>query len=145
MSHLILDYPWLSLLPPFAAIGLAIATRRVVVSLAAGVFVGALILAAGNPWQAIHATVSEHLWPSLVDFDHLRVFLFTALMGAMIGVVHKSGGMHGVVESLAPLAKTRRRGLLLTWFLGLLIFIDDYANSLLLGNTMRRRRVDGSV
>ena len=137
MSDLILDYPWLSLLPPLAAIGLAIATRRVVVSLAAGVFVGALILAGGNLWKAIRSTVSDHLWPSLIDFDHIQVFVFTTLMGAMIGVVHKSGGMHGVVESLAPLAKNRRGGQLLTWFLGLLVFIDDYANSLLLGNTMR--------
>ena len=137
MSNLILDYPWLSLLPPFVAIGLAIATRRVVVSLASGVFVGTLILAGGNPWKAMRSTVSEHLWPSLIDFDHVQVFIFTAFIGAMIGVVHKSGGMHGVVGSLAPLAKTRRRGQLLTWFLGLLVFIDDYANSLLLGNTMR--------
>jgi Na+/H+ antiporter NhaC len=126
-----------SLLPPLLAITLAIVTRRVIVSLAAGVFVGAMILAEWNPFQAIVAVVHAHLWPSLVDADHLLVFAFTLLMGAMIGVIHRSGGMHGIVDKLAPLARSRRGGQLVTWLLGLIIFFDDYANTLLLGTTMR--------
>jgi Na+/H+ antiporter NhaC len=58
-------------------------------------------------------------------------------MGAMIGVIQRCGGMNGVVNSLAPLARSRRGGQVLTWLLGLIIFIDDYANTLLLGHTMR--------
>ena len=81
--------------------------------------------------------LEKHLWTSLCDPDHIRVFVFTALMGAMIGVVQRMGGMQGVVQALAPLARTRRSGQMLTWVLGLLIFIDDYANTLLLGHTMR--------
>ena len=41
-------YGWMSLLPPVAAIVLAIATRRIVVSLLAGVMVGALIMCQGD-------------------------------------------------------------------------------------------------
>ena len=77
------------------------------------------------------------LWASLADQSHFRVFVFTALMGAMIGVIQRAGGMQDVVSRLAPLSGSRRGGQLLTWALGLLVFIDDYANSLLLGNTMR--------
>ena len=55
----------------------------------------------------------------------------------MIGVIHRSGSMRSLVASIAPWATTRRAGQLLTWMLGLLIFIDDYANTLLLGHTMR--------
>ncbi len=136
-----MDYGWWSLVPPVVAIGLAIATRRVIASLLLGSVIGVLILkdwsANWNPLTAIADLLENHLWASLCDPEHLRVFVFTALMGAMIGVIHRMGGMHGVVRSLAPLARTRRSGQVLTWVLGLLIFIDDYANTLLLGNTMR--------
>ena len=126
-----------SLLPPLVAIALAMLTRRIVFALGAGVFVGSLILAGGHPVLATSRAFELHLWKSLVDEQHLRVFTFTLLMGAMIGVIHRCGGMHGVVNLLAPLARNRRGGQFLTWLLGLLVFIDDYANSLLLGNTMR--------
>jgi Na+/H+ antiporter NhaC len=136
-----MNYGWWSVVPPVVAICLAIVTRRVVASLLFGIVVGVLILtdwSGDAPMLAAVADLCEaRLWPNLCDQGHLRVFVFTSLMGAMIGVIHRSGGMQGVVNSLAPLARTRRGGQLLTWFLGLLIFIDDYANSLLLGNTMR--------
>ncbi|MCL4203971.1 MAG: hypothetical protein KJ000_15830 [Pirellulaceae bacterium] len=133
------EHPYgpLSLLPPLAAIVLAIATRRVVLSLCSGVFLGALILSGGNPWRAVAAMLEDHLWTSLTDPAHLRVFAFTALMGAMVGVVHRSGGMLGVVQLLAPWARGRRSGQIVTWLLGLAVFFDDYANTLLLGTTLR--------
>ncbi len=136
-----MDYGWWSLVPPLVAIILAIVTRRVVASLLLGSAIGALILkdwsADWNPLTAVADLLEKHLWTSLCDPDHIRVFVFTALMGAMIGVVQRMGGMQGVVQALAPLARTRRSGQMLTWVLGLLIFIDDYANTLLLGHTMR--------
>ncbi len=136
-----MNYGWWSVVPPVVAIGLAIATRRVVTSLLVGTVVGTLILkdwsANRNPLTSVADLCEDHLWPSLCHPDHIRVFAFTALMGAMIGVIHRMGGMQGVVLALTPLARTRRGGQLLTWFLGLLIFIDDYANTLLLGSTMR--------
>lgn len=133
------EHPYgpLSLLPPLAAIVLAIVTRRVVFSLCSGVFLGALILSGGNPWRAVAAMLEDHLWTSLTDPAHLRVFAFTALMGAMVGVVHRSGGMLGVVQLLAPWARGRRSGQIVTWLLGLAVFFDDYANTLLLGTTLR--------
>jgi Na+/H+ antiporter NhaC len=130
-------YGLLSLLPPLAAILLAITTRRVVFSLGSGVFLGALILAGGNPLLAVTTMLEDHLWTSLIDPGHLRVFAFTALMGAMVGVIHRSGGMTGVVHLLAPWARGRRSGQITTWLLGLVVFFDDYANTLLLGTTLR--------
>lgn len=133
------DHPYgpLSLLPPVVAILLAIATRRVVIPLLLGIFVGALILEDWKPHLAVAAFFEGHLWPSLAAEDHLRVFTFTLVMGALVGVIHASGGMHGVVNALAPLARNRRSGQLTTWGLGLIVFFDDYANTLLLGGTMR--------
>jgi Na+/H+ antiporter NhaC len=130
-------YGWLSLLPPLAAILLAVTTRRVVLSLLLGTAIGACILNHGHPTLAVASLLTEHLWSSLVNEDHVRVFAFTLLMGAMVGVIHRSGGMHGVVGALSPLARNRRSGQVTTWCLGLVVFFDDYANTLLLGGTMR--------
>ena len=133
-----MDPTWKSLLPPLITVLLAIATRRIIVSLLVGVATGAFLLAPDyNPIAAAYLFSEGLLWKSLADEDHLRVFVFTALMGAMIGVIRRSGGMEGIVTSLSPLAQTRRSGQLLTWALGLIIFIDDYANTLLLGHTMQ--------
>ena len=133
-----MDPTWKSLLPPLITVLLAIATRRIILSLVIGVAVGAVLLSPDyNPVAAAYILSEGLLWESLTDSDHLRVFVFTALMGAMIGVIRQSGGMEGIVSALSPLAKTRRSGQLLTWALGLIIFIDDYANTLLLGHTMQ--------
>ncbi|MCA9234555.1 MAG: hypothetical protein KDA44_03760 [Planctomycetales bacterium] len=130
-------YGWLCLAPPIAAIALAIVTRRAVASLLAGIFVGALITSGYHPFTAIHDFFEVHMWPTFVESDRLRVFSFTLLMGAMIGVITAGGGMQGFVHLLTPFARTRRGGQLVTWVMGLAIFFDDYANTMLLGNTMQ--------
>ncbi len=79
----------------------------------------------------------SHLWAALVDSSHLRVFAFTAILGMQVALIHRSGGMLGIVRWAAPMARSRRGGQVLTWMLGLVVFIDDYANTLLLGSTMR--------
>jgi hypothetical protein len=43
----------------------------------------------------------------------------------------------GIVEVLRPLATSPRRGQFFTWLSGMIIFFDDYANTLIVGNTMR--------
>lgn len=138
------DYEWWSLVPPVVAIVLAIVTRRVVVSLLIGLVVGAFIWK-GEPLAAFGGLAvmlrdslvaydyDEKMW----DIDHVKVLIFTLMMGAMVGTVHQNGGMAAVARGVANWASNRRRGQLATWALGLIIFIDDYANSLLLGHTMR--------
>jgi Na+/H+ antiporter NhaC len=130
-------YGWLSLLPSLVAIVLAIATRRVVLSLLAGIVVGALLTCGGNIPSALYDTFFTHLWPSFTSPGKLRIFCFTIVMGAMLGIIQRTGGMHGLVEAITPLARTRRGGQVVTWLTGLVIFFDDYANTLLLGSTFR--------
>ena len=133
------DHPfgaW-SLAPPLVAIVLAIATRHAAWSLLAGVAAGAVILAKGNVLAAVPQLLETHLWSVFANDDRLRVFAFTLLMGAMVGVIGAAGGMRGLVDAISPLAKNRRRGQLATWLLGLVIFFDDYANTMLLGSTLR--------
>ena len=130
-------YGWLSLLPSLIAIGLAIATRQVVISMLIGIFSGALITNQGSPWGGIADTLELHLWQALIQEERLRVFAFTLIMGAMIAVIQRSGGMRGLIEVVSPWASNRRRGQVATWFLGMLVFFDDYANTVLLGKTLQ--------
>ena len=62
---------------------------------------------------------------------------FVIFMLAMVGVIIKAGGIHGLMQRIARLAKDARRTQIATWFMGLAIFFDDYANSILVGSTMR--------
>lgn len=130
-------FGWFSLAPPVVAVVLAIATRRVLVSLLAGLAIGALVTCGGNPINALVDLLEIHLWSTLTDPGKLRVFAFTLLLSAMIGVIQVAGGMRGLVNLITPWARSRRSGQLATWCLGLVIFFDDYANSLLLGSTLR--------
>ena len=135
MEH---PYGLLSTIPPVAAIVLAMITRRPIVSLLLGIFCGALVTTGGDPITAVADTLEVHLWPTLIDPGKMRVFAFTLLMAGMIGVISRCGGMQGLIQLISPLAKTRRSGQLTTWLLGLVVFFDDYANTILLGSTLRQ-------
>lgn len=130
-------YGWWSLLPPVVAIVMAMITRRVVLSLVVGVLAGALITTHGNVFQAVSQTLEVQLWQTVTEVSKLRLFAFTLTMGALVGVINRAGGMQALINSVSRYAKSRRSAQLSTWFLGLLIFFDDYANCLLLGSTLR--------
>lgn len=128
---------WLSLLPPLVAIALALITREVILSLFAGIWLAALLVVGFNPVTATTHSLSEFVLAPLADTDHIAIVLFSLMLGGMVGVITKSGGAQGVVEVLRPYATTRKRGQFFAWLSGLIIFFDDYANTLIRGNTMR--------
>ncbi len=128
---------WLSLLPPLVAIGLAIAFKEVLLSLFLGVFAGALTLYGWNPFTALGRTVDRFIVPSVTDSGQASILIFTLMLGGMVGLVTKSGGTHGIVERLSRYATNATRGQVATWLMGVLIFFDDYSNSLIVGSTMR--------
>lgn len=134
---------WLSIIPPLVAILLALVFREVVVSLVVGIFSGAAILAVyqTGTWTGIGrgflAVVDEYVLPALSDSDHMAIVIFSMLIGGMVALVSQNGGMQGIVNGIARYAQTARSGQLATWLLGMVIFFDDYANTLVVGNTMR--------
>lgn len=128
---------WLSLLPPLVAIALALLTREVILSLFAGIWLGALLVVGYNPVTATTHSLTDFVLEPLTDGDHMAIILFSLMLGGMVGVVSRSGGAQGIVEVLRPLATNRRRGQFFAWLSGLIIFFDDYANTLIRGNTMR--------
>jgi len=67
----------------------------------------------------------------------MSIIIFSLTLGGMVGVISKMGGTQGIVEKLAKYASTAKRGQVITWLLGIFIFFDDYANTLIVGSTMR--------
>jgi Na+/H+ antiporter NhaC len=129
---------WLSLLPPLLAITFALVFREVVISLFAGIWLGALLIAGFNPVAATLSALDRFVLGALADdSDRVAIAMFSLLLGGMVGVITRSGGTRGIVEALRPYATNARRGQLMTWLAGLVIFFDDYANTLIVGNTMR--------
>ena len=130
---------WFSLLPPLVAIALALLFREVVTALFAGVWLGALAVAGFNPLSATWRLIDTFVVPALGDTDggHTQIVVFSLLLGGMVGIIARNGGTMGIVEAVAPFARTTIRGKLATWGAGLAIFFDDYANTLIVGTTMR--------
>ena len=128
---------WLSLLPPLLAIALALLTRDVVISLFLGVASGAFIYTGFSPTETLARSIDRYLVGALADGDHASIILFTTLLGGMVGLVTRSGGTQGVIERLKPFATNARRGQLATLGMGTAVFFDDYANTLIVGPTMR--------
>lgn len=128
---------WFSILPPLMAIALALITREVVSSLFLGIWLGALFLAGYNPFAAILMSIDRFIRPALADPDHAAIVIFSLLLGGMVGLMSRTGGTRAIVNAVTPLATSRRRGQFATWLAGIAIFFDDYANTLIVGNTMR--------
>jgi Na+/H+ antiporter NhaC len=135
---------WLSIIPPLAAILLALLFREVIVSLFIGVWAGAFI-AGGMRLGSIYyfllsffEVVEKYVVAALADSGHVSIIVFSLLIGGMVAIISRNGGMAGVVELFSRYARSPRSAQFMTWLLGVAIFFDDYANTLIVGNTMRK-------
>ncbi len=132
MEHL---GPW-GLIPPLLTITLAFITKDVIISLFLGIVSGVLIVAGGNPAMALINT-TDLLAKALNDGWNIRIFLFCALLGGLVGMLSKTGASSALGSWASRHLKTPQSSQLTAWFFGLLIFIDDYFNSLTVGTIMR--------
>ncbi|MGD8607910.1 MAG: Na+/H+ antiporter NhaC family protein [Myxococcales bacterium] len=119
------------------AIVLALLFRNVLVALLAGVWLGSFLLSDMSLILSFARLLDTHVIDALADHGHASIVVFSLLLGGMLGLMTQSGGAKGLASWVDTDATTRRRAQLTTWSLGLLIFFDDYANSLLLGSSMR--------
>jgi len=132
------DMPgWVSVLPPLLAIVLALVFRHVLVALGLGVWLGAWLLVDLAPVTSFARLLDTHIVGAIADRGHASIIVFSLLLGGMLGLMTQSGGAKGLAGWASTDTRSRRRGQLTTWFLGLLVFFDDYANSLLVGASMR--------
>jgi Na+/H+ antiporter NhaC len=128
---------WFSILPPLIAILMALLLRQVLVSLAVGIYIGAIFIYDYNPLIALLRLSDVFILNALVDRDHMYVIIFTLLIGGVVGIIARNGGTAGLANLITKFAKSPKSGMLSSWLMGLMIFFDDYANSLIIGNMMR--------
>lgn len=136
------QYGILTLLPPLLAIILAFITKNVVFSLFIGALSGTYLLSLVNE-NFVNAIVGSFIKFTDVALANMQdgwkagIILQVLAIGGLIALVGKLGGAKAVAETLSKKAKTARSAQVITWFIGLLVFFDDYANSLIAGPIMR--------
>lgn len=136
------NYGILTIIPPLVAIILAFITKNVVISLFVGTIAGCFML------QLVDNAFLPSILGSFLDFIqrvlnsladpwNAGIILQVLAIGGVINLVAKMGGARAIAEALAKRAKTPRSAQMVTWFLGVLVFFDDYANSLIVGPIMK--------
>lgn len=134
---------WLSIIPPLLAIALALMFREVLLSLFVGIWSGAFIAGGLRVdsfyyfLKSIWRVFEVYVIGALNDSGHLSIIVFSMTIGGMVAIISRNGGMAGVVLLLSKYAKGPKSAQIITWLLGVAIFFDDYANTLIVGNTMR--------
>lgn len=129
-----------SLFPPVIAIGLALITKEVYSSLFAGILSGGIIYAAasGTGFEGtFKAVVQDGLITNLSNAYNVGILVFLVVLGIIVVLMNKAGGSRAYGEWAAAHIKGRRGAALSTFFLGVLIFVDDYFNCLTVGSVMR--------
>ncbi|MDI6447813.1 Na+/H+ antiporter NhaC family protein [Anaerobaca lacustris] len=134
---------WYSIAPPLLAIVLAFLTRHVMLSLGVAILVGGFLSAvpqapaSGHAWtQGVVATAS-YLTTTLSSGTNLLILSFIPPIFTLVEIVVASGGFAGIVVWLLRRVRSRQSAQLATATMGLLCFIDDYANAIIVGSMMQ--------
>ena len=126
---------FMSLVPPIIAIGLALVTKEVFISLFVGVLAGGLFYADFSPVGALDTVVNAGIIDAVSGTA--GIFAFLVILGAIVVLLNKAGGSQAFGRWAQSHVKTRVGALLATFALGVLIFVDDYFNCLTVGSVMR--------
>lgn len=131
-----------TLVPPVLAIVLAFITKNVVLSLFLGVLSGTFMLElnGANVFSALFKgflLLIGKILESLADPWDAGIILQCLAIGGVIALITRMGGARAIAEALAKKAKSPTSAQIVTWLMGLIIFFDDYANSLIVGPIMR--------
>jgi Na+/H+ antiporter NhaC len=129
---------WLSLLPPVLAVVLAIRTRQVFAALFLGILCGSLVLVSGHPIKALGDTVNR-LVAVFLSRDNVQVIFFCSLVGSLIVLIERSGGLEGFIRFIVGrnLITTRRGAQWLGFLVGILIFVESNIKALVTGAVAR--------
>lgn len=126
----------LALAPPVLAIVLAMTTRQVLVSLFAGVWIGALLVANWNPIAATALTMDWLVEVVRSPFD-TKFIILILFMGAGAAFIYRSGGVLALERAIGDRVSTARDSQILTWVIGVFIFFDSYTSTVVTGNATR--------
>ena len=132
------DPVWTSVIPPLLAIGLAIVTRQVILSLSIGLWMGAWLLGSGNPLVAIPQAIDAVI-NVFTDPGDTRVLVFTLVIGGLIATIEKLGGVRGFIHLLQERKWVTGPGRAqwLAFGTGVVVFIESNITLLIAGAISR--------
>lgn len=131
---------WVSVTPPLLAILIALLMRNVIPALLIGIWFGATALTSFTVMGVFGGLLDGfeiYVVRALADEDHAAIILFSLMIGGMVGIITRNGGMARIVSVIVSKAKSAVSGQVAVWGMGLMIFFDDYSNTLVVGNTAR--------
>ena len=128
------DFGILSILPPLLAIGLALWTKRPVISLFIAIWLGGTM---AHGWNPIAGAAQTGQWLADNFADGVYVACTILFIGAAEAIMYKSGGINAFVDRVKGKLRTSRVACIVASLLGVVIFVDDYINSVVVGTTMR--------
>ena len=132
-----------SLFPPLAAILVAVLSRRLILGLSLAILAGGLLSTPSAlpvhqvVWEAFRRAAVDYVWTPLEGSFQLYILAFTAALIGMVRVTSLTGGNLGIASLLASRAEGARSTRVAAFLMGLAIFFDDYANTIVVGTTMR--------
>lgn len=130
-------YGLISLVPVLVVVVVALVTKRTFESILLGVVVGFLIAARGNPLETFNLFL-DSLYTVMMDENTVWILLICGLLGSVVALMEKAGGVNGFSELVEKRVKNRTAAVIMTWILGIVIFFDDYLNCLVIGSSMRK-------
>ena len=134
-----------SVIPPVVAIILAVRTKKVFIALFGGIWMSYLVLDGWHPVQSFYDSVLA-LVKVFRSGGNTKTIMFSALVGALILFVQKSGGVEGFVrwmqnrfrfDAARPPAKLRKQVSLMAWLTGIIVFVETSISSLTVGTVFR--------
>jgi Na+/H+ antiporter NhaC len=131
---------WVSITPPLVAILIALTLRNVIPALLIGVWLGAAALRSFSPYGIFRGLLDGfeiYVVRALSNEEHAAIILFSLMIGGMVGIITRNGGMASIVRMIVSRAKSAISGQVAVWGMGMMIFFDDYSNTLVVGNTAR--------
>jgi len=132
-----IEYSWLSILPPLISLSMALYTRRVLFSLICGVFAGALILSGGNPFHGLLFVIEKELFVQISKPFNSQIIFIMILINGFVALIDGSGGIFAFGRLISRSIRGPIQTQLVAWCGGLAIFFTDSGNSLILGPIFR--------
>ncbi len=137
-----INQPFIVLLPPIVAIFLAFVCKNIILSMSSAIILGSII--ANKNIEGLYLTASksasdifDYTTGSIFNLSNFLILVFVAFIMLSISFIQASGGMKAVISKLDAFVSSAKSAQLVTFISGLFLFIDDYANTMVIGSTMK--------
>ena len=134
-----MQYGFWSIVPPLVTIVLALVLKNVFISLLIGIFLACFILCGFNPIVGLNDTFYG-LVNTFASSGNTIVLLSMLLIGALIHMIERSGGIEGFVDIMVKkkgIIRSKRAAALFTWLLGIVVFTSGSLSCMVTGSVSR--------